>query len=290
MENSALEREESPAPHAEAFKHILHPTDFSPEAFPAFAHAVRLAAAARSHLTIVHAAPDGSEAGYEWEQFPKVRALLAKWGMLPDWASQEAVFETLGVQVNKADLARAHPAHGITKYVERHPCDLIVLGTHARDGLDLWFKGSVAASLAREAHVPTLFVPNASRGVVNSQTGKTWMRNVLIPVDAHPGPARAASLAYSLARTLGHGDAHFHLLHVGGSMPAMPSVGSPNVDQIITPGPVVEGLLDAAKNMDVDLIVMATEGRHGFLDALRGSTTEQIIRKAARLVLAVPQT
>ena len=101
----SLASSSSPAPAASVFSHILHPTDFSPEAFPAFAHAVRLAVAAKGHLTIVHAAPDGSAAGYEWEQFPKVRALLAKWGMLPDWATEDAVFDTLGVRVMKADLA-----------------------------------------------------------------------------------------------------------------------------------------------------------------------------------------
>jgi hypothetical protein len=34
-------------------------------------------------------------------------------------------------------------------------------------------------------------------------------------------------------------------------------------------------------------VVMATQGHHGFLDALRGSTTERIVRHAACPVLAV---
>jgi nucleotide-binding universal stress UspA family protein len=33
---------------------------------------------------------------------------------------------------------------------------------------------------------------------------------------------------------------------------------------------------------------MATEGRHGFLDAVRGSTTERVLREAGCPVLAVP--
>jgi nucleotide-binding universal stress UspA family protein len=33
---------------------------------------------------------------------------------------------------------------------------------------------------------------------------------------------------------------------------------------------------------------MVTEGSHGFLDALRGSTTQQIIRQAPCPVLAIP--
>jgi nucleotide-binding universal stress UspA family protein len=53
-------------------------------------------------------------------------------------------------------------------------------------------------------------------------------------------------------------------------------------------GPVVQTIVDTAREVDADLIVMATRGREGFLDALRGSTTEQVLRQAGRAVLAVP--
>jgi len=49
---------------------------------------------------------------------------------------------------------------------------------------------------------------------------------------------------------------------------------------------VVETILDAADRCD--LIVMATEGTHGILDALRGSTTSRVVRAAPCPVLAVP--
>ena len=37
-----------------------------------------------------------------------------------------------------------------------------------------------------------------------------------------------------------------------------------------------------------DLIGMPTMGHHGFLDALRGNTTERLLRQAPCPVLAVP--
>jgi nucleotide-binding universal stress UspA family protein len=49
---------------------------------------------------------------------------------------------------------------------------------------------------------------------------------------------------------------------------------------------VVAAILDVAK--ESDLIVMATEERHGFVDAVRGSVTEQVFRGAPCPVLAVP--
>ena len=53
-------------------------------------------------------------------------------------------------------------------------------------------------------------------------------------------------------------------------------------------GPIVDTIVQAASELDADLVVMATQGHAGFLDAFRGSTTEQVLRRAARAVLAVP--
>jgi nucleotide-binding universal stress UspA family protein len=44
-------------------------------------------------------------------------------------------------------------------------------------------------------------------------------------------------------------------------------------------GDVVAAILAAAEK--TDLIVMATEGRHGIFDALRGSVTERVVRVPA---------
>jgi nucleotide-binding universal stress UspA family protein len=51
---------------------------------------------------------------------------------------------------------------------------------------------------------------------------------------------------------------------------------------------VVDAVLGEAESRSADLIVMTTQGHQGFLDALRGSTTEQVVRRAACPVLAVP--
>jgi Universal stress protein family len=53
-------------------------------------------------------------------------------------------------------------------------------------------------------------------------------------------------------------------------------------------GDVVKSIVDAAIEYDVDLIGMPTAGRHGVLDALRGSTTQRVVRHAPCPVFAVP--
>jgi nucleotide-binding universal stress UspA family protein len=57
--------------------------------------------------------------------------------------------------------------------------------------------------------------------------------------------------------------------------------------QTVQDGEVVEQILRSADEQSADLIAMATQGHKGFLDALRGSTTERIVREARCPVLAI---
>jgi hypothetical protein len=85
------------------FQSIVHPTDFSLSNGAAFAHAVRLAIAARSALHILHV--DEASAETERNSFPAVRKLLTQWEMLEPGAPPEAVELQLGVNVVKTALA-----------------------------------------------------------------------------------------------------------------------------------------------------------------------------------------
>jgi nucleotide-binding universal stress UspA family protein len=58
------------------------------------------------------------------------------------------------------------------------------------------------------------------------------------------------------------------------------------MEELRREGDVVAEILNAAQ--DADLIVMATEGRQGVIDAMRGSVTERVVRDAPCPVLAVP--
>ena len=85
-------------------------------------------------------------------------------------------------------------------------------------------------------------------------------------------------------------DAHpraIRLAHVGDHPPVLaPGAGESRLVVERLDGPVVETLLEAAR--DADLVAMPTEGRHGFLDAMRGSTTQRVTRRAPCPVLAIP--
>ena len=92
-----------------------------------------------------------------------------------------------------------------------------------------------------------------------------------------------------LADLLGQ-DSQFHLLHVGRpDAMAPPDLGAGKSSHFLTrEGAVEPAIVEVALQVDADLIVMATAGHKSFLDALRGSTTETVLRAAKRALLAVP--
>ena len=53
-------------------------------------------------------------------------------------------------------------------------------------------------------------------------------------------------------------------------------------------GEPAEIILQKANETGAELIVMTTEGPHGFLDGLRGSTSEQVLREARCPVANLP--
>jgi hypothetical protein len=97
----------------------------------------------------------------------------------------------LGIKVAKIGLKPHDPLRALSHFLRGHPCDLIVLATHGRDGVAHWLHGSIAEELSRAAKLPTLFVPPGARGFVDQNTGKLYLSQVLVPVDHSPSPADA---------------------------------------------------------------------------------------------------
>lgn len=69
----------------------------------------------------------------------------------------EANSRTLDQNVVSAVL-RGQPASAVLQYASEHDIDLIVVGTHARDGIDRLIVGSVAERIIRDSPVPVVTV------------------------------------------------------------------------------------------------------------------------------------
>jgi nucleotide-binding universal stress UspA family protein len=272
---------------------IMHPTDFSELSKNAFAHALRISLATKCKLYIVHIAERKDK--NEWQAFPHVRATLARWGLLDANESAAAIFNKLGVEVAKVEIAAQDPLRGLSHFLAGHPSELIVLATRGHDGLPHWVRRSIAEAMSRRTRMQTLFIPAHCTGFVDQAKGELNLKRILIPVDHNPAPVAAIRAIQQFYRALG-AKPEIRVLHIGTKAPIVATVSTPS-DRIpvkvpieVRGGNVVDGILQAAAEMKANLIGMATAGHRGILDALRGSTTERVLRQAPCPVLAIPIT
>ena len=271
---------------------ILHPTDFSPASEIAFAHALRFALDGRGLLSVLHV-EDGPAADAHWSEYPQVRGTLERWGLLPEGSPRSALEARLGLAVEKV-VGHGAVAEAVADFAERRAMDLVVLATGGREGPSRWLAPSVAEPAARRTLVPALFVHGDGRQLVSPQDGSVSLRNVVVAVAPDPSPHRGVATALYLLRELGASEetVDLHVLHVGdGEAPELriPEAGRWRVETLQRPGDPAAVVPEVASALEADLVVVVTAGHHGFVDALRGSTSEMIVRRAPCPVLSVPE-
>ena len=271
------------------FNRIAHPTDLSQEGELAFYHALRLAVAARAHLDILHVDKDAHSV--QWDSFPSVRGTLERWGIAPHEALSSNGSES--DQITKIAVYGKEPLHPLLSFIDEHLPDLMVIATHRRSGLDRLLHREIAQKVARSRALATLFVPYGDDGFVSPSRGVVHLENVILPIDWLPSPQPAVDAASEIARVFGTESIHFHLLHIAENINDFPAVGTPTEahwtwHRETKRGDVVDSVLRLAEDVAADLAVMVTRGHDGFLDALRGSTTERVLQQLSCPLLAVP--
>jgi nucleotide-binding universal stress UspA family protein len=267
---------------------VLHPTDFSEGSRVAFHHALKAAMLAKSKLTLLHVATDGN---VTWSQFPGVRETLERWGALPRGSLKSAVAE-LGIGARKIVADKSEPVEAVTRYLEKDPADLIVLATSQRAGRVRWLGKSVSGPVAHKAEEMTLLIPSGAPGFVSAEDGSINLSKVLIPLALKPRPEAALHAAARLVERFNCPKGTFIMMHAGNSS-TMPAVSCPEVagwewKTEMRTGDVIKNIIDAARDYEVGLIVMSTDGRNSFLDGLRGSHSERVLRHGAAPLLTIP--
>ena len=127
------------------FRSVFHPTSFS-GAQDAFAHALRIALAARGELRLVHVhAPHEAP---NFDPFPRMRTTLASWGLISGDESEQAVARRLGLSIDKQLVWNASPRAGILAAIDAARPDLMVLSL--ADRVAVINKGRIVAVLDAE--------------------------------------------------------------------------------------------------------------------------------------------
>lgn len=141
-------------------------------------------------------------------------------------------------------------------------------------------------------------------------------KKILIPIQFDDPEFVTLGLTKQIAKDMG---AKVYLLHV---VPIIPAIGEPETgvtvharaeeearkqlqgvadkqlagvkSEVLTrvagPGETAKSVLEAAKDIDADLIVLKTHGRKGFAHFIMGSVAEQVVRQAHCAVLTLTST
>jgi nucleotide-binding universal stress UspA family protein len=270
---------------------VLHPTDFSDASNRAFAYALAIALLRQTELTILNVSEE-SEENIPWSSFPPVRKTLERWNLLEEGSARPAVYDELNVEVRKIAVRSRLPIRATLRFLEQQPHELVVLATEGAKTRNDWLHRSEAEAIARGSDAMTLFVPSRShRGFVSLENGDLNLRHVLMPIDGAIDFTAAIEFSRRAAEIIGDGDVVITLLHVGDRMPPiseLPEGPGWIWQRELRQGEPVGTLLAAAEELRADLIVMTTNGRDTLNQALRGSTTERVIRNAKCPILAVP--
>jgi len=284
---------------------ILHPTDFSESAAAAFRYALQLADRLDSSLHLLNVAPafgdDPIRGAYEVKLdedsfYQQIRERADE--QVAPFLKEADAHDVPVTYVHRHDGA---PGGQIVEYVDAEHVDLVVMGTHGRGRIRRALLGSVAQEVVRHASCSVLTVRH------DVQTDpRDWSR-LLVPVDLSEFSAPLLHTAKDMAAAF---QASIDLLHVVEPLPfPVPLVGAVTIHDLI-PDPTeqiekqfdalqkrVDGLpvtvrthvseghaattiLDAAHELESDMIVIASHGLSGLERALLGSVTARVVRRA----------
>lgn len=142
------------------FKHILVPVDGSAASLQAVTKAMGLAQAFQSKLTLVNVIDIypfvGIGADYAFGQAEYLTAATASANQA--LAKAEAAIAQAGLACDKRVVEGNAVHQGILDTAGSLGCDLIVMGSHGRHGIDKLLLGSTAQRVLGHARVPVLVV------------------------------------------------------------------------------------------------------------------------------------
>jgi len=262
------------------FQRITHPTDLSADGRAAFVLSLALALRTGAHLRAVHV----EQGSADWEAWPHASELLDRWGHARD---------DRHLHLQKLHIADGRVWHALLDDLSAHPPSLLVLATSARDGWQRFTTENVAEPLVRAGRVPSLVLPHGAPPLVDEATGLIRLRRVLMPVAVRPSAARARALVDGLA-ALSDGTTLVREVSIGEAEPPPFRAGPPprgmsvDKERISHAASVVDTVLAQVDELKPDLVVLTSRGHDGPLDALFGSTAEQVLRRSGVAVLVVP--
>ncbi len=146
------------------FKHILLPTDGSKLSDKAVKQAIRMAKSLGAKLTAIHVTPDYEKYVSERYSVPAHMAAPVKRKYQEEAAAVSneildqvcAVGTAAGVECARISVVGESPYEAIIKQATKSGCDLIMMASHGRKGLQSMLLGSETQKVLVHSKIPVL--------------------------------------------------------------------------------------------------------------------------------------
>jgi nucleotide-binding universal stress UspA family protein len=195
-------------------------------------------------------------------------------------------------------------APALARFLDDHPCDLMLVGVHSRSGVDFPRTAEVARSLLHRRMGPVLGIPLAD--AESRAAEQPSIQSILAPTDLSALGDRAVAYAFAMAPP----GASITLLHVHdpGAAPAplddevrldlelrLCSLIPPDARarQLATQILVVAGsvparaIIDTATRLGCDIVCMGSHGRSALGRMVLGSVADEVVHGFPKPVLIV---
>lgn len=295
---------------------IIATTDFSDESQSGVRYAVTLAEQMRATIALLHVIePPSRLSGVESVVLAREDSELAEFARekLAAMAKRESKG---GVSVTSS-VRTGNPFHEINTVAREDAADLIVIATHGYTGAKRVVLGSTAERVVRHAPCSVLTVSTRTTPARAGKIPALKVKRILVPMDFSNLSKDALPWATFMAEQF---KAEVVLLHVVEKFPIDYLLGRELTSHATVPlmkqaeadlkraatdltksigikisaavreGKPHEEICEAAKALEVDLIVLTTHGYTGLKHVWLGSTAERVVRHASCPVLVVRAT
>lgn len=287
-------------------RNVLVPLDGSPFAEDALPLAAEMARRMGSTLHLVHVIRPAATFDYKTPQDDLAWTQKVRAGADAYLAELSSDLSDGGAVTTQNAVLEGDVADAIGDYAKANQAGLIVITSHGDGGLKRWWLGSVAEKLIRTAPADVLLV-RPWDDTEDRETLEPRFQRVLVPLDGSEAaeaailPARQVSELFEAQLVLtrivpapleltsiygvpgvklageGHKglvqDAKKYLAEAAGKLgdPAPRAV-------VLEASAAADGVVEAARKEEADLIVLSTHGRGGFKRVMLGSVADKVIR------------
>jgi len=206
------------------FNQILLPLDRSALAECVLPHAIAIARAFESQVTLLHVMDTPREARWRRAMDP-LNWQIRKAEATTYLHEVDLRLQAVGLQT-ETHILEGFAAEQVIGFSDTHASQLIILSSHGQSGLSEWGASSVVQKIAQRAHTSVMIV-RAAQPVVLDAPGLRYQR-ILVPLDGTPRAETILPAAATLARA--H-SAQIVLVHLV-AQPALPRRTPPSREDV----------------------------------------------------------